>query len=291
MRRLAFPLLVGLVAAPCSAQAGAWSREFGSVYAKLEAGAYIATEYVDPSREEPVQGRFVGERTSLYAEVGVLPWHPLQVTLSVPFATVGTVWFADERRFGPGAEARATSFRAADLEVGLQTSLLPKTLPVKLSASFAVKVPMYANDRVGEEFGVWKDAFPLPGDGQVDLTGLLLVGGSVPGAIAPWFEGGVGYRHRTEAFVDYTTDRELVDGIPFFGLAGLKLPSGWLLVRADALLNVEPDDDTREGLSVGLQGAVELGEGFSFEARFGGEPWVNASSRGISFGLGLSWQR
>lgn len=291
MKWAALGVLALTLVAPASAAAGAWSREGGSVYAKVEAGAYVAGNYIDPRTEEPVTGRFVGQRYSLYAEVGLLPWHPVQLSLSLPLLTVGTLWFGDERRFGPDAEAKATTARAGDLEVALQASLLPAKLPLKLSASAGVKVPMYANDRVGEDFGAWQAAFPLPGDGQVDVTGLLLAGGAVPGKVAPWFEGGVGYRHRTEAFVDYTTTRSFVDGIPFSVVVGLKLPRGYLLARADGLFNLEEDDDTREGLVAAVQGAVELGRGFALEGRFAGEPWVRGASQGISFGLGLSWQR
>lgn len=291
MKRASLVLLLLLLAAPSTARAGAWSREGGSVYAKVEAGAYIADTYIDPRTEEPVEGRFVGQRYSLYAEVGLLPWHPVQLSVSLPFLTVGTLWFQDERRFGPDAEAKATSARPGDLELALQASLLPPSLPVKLSGSVGVKVPMYSNDEVGAEFGIWQPAFPQPGDGQVDVTGLVLVGGAVPGDVAPWFEGGVGYRHRSEAFVNYTTARSFVDGIPVSVVVGLKLPHGYVLGRADGLFNVEPDDDTREGLVVAVQGAVELGRGFAVEGRFAGEPWVSGASQGISFGLGLSWQR
>ncbi len=290
MRAASVVVLLAL-AAPMEAEAGAWSRDFGSAYAKLEGGVYIATDYVDPRTDEPVSGRFVGQRYSLYAEVGILPWHPIQVTASVPFLTVGTLWFTDERRFGAGEEARAQTVRAGDLDVSLQGSVLPPAWPLKASASFAVKVPMYANDRVGEAFGVWQDAFPLPGDGQIDVTGLLLVGGAVPGDVAPWFEGSVGYRHRTEAFVDYRTDRAFVDGVPFSFAVGLKLPRGYALARLDGLVNVEEDEHTRQGVVVSAQGAVELGRGLAVEGRFAGEPWVRGASQGISFGLGLSWQR
>lgn len=283
-------LALALLLAPSLAEAGAWTKELGSVYAKADAGAYVAGSYVDPSQEEPVSGRYVGQRYSLYAEAGFLPWHPVQVSVSVPLV-VGTVWFGDERLFGEGNEAQATSLRGGDFDVSLQALVLPPKLPFKLSANVGLKVPLYSNDAVGEAFGVWKDAFPLPGDGQLDVTGMLLFGGSVPGDIAPWFEGWVGYRHRSEVFVGYTTDREFVDGIPFGGLVGVKLPKGWALVRGDVYLNVLEDDDSREGVLVTVQGAVQIGKGFSIEGRFGGEPWVRSASQGVSFGLGLSWQR
>lgn len=277
---------------PATAQAGAWTKGFGEVYAKVDAGAYVALRYVDPRTGESIDASYVGQRYGLYAEAGLLPWHPLQLSLSVPFATIGTTTFGDERLFGPEGKATATSGWPGDLQIGLQTALVPSGSPLQLAAAFDLKVPMYGNDAVGSSYGPWKDVFPLPGDGQVDVGGRLIAGGSlpVPGPVTPWLEGGIGYLHRSEAYVGYTTDRVLVDGMPAFFAFGLGSGRGFVLVRLDAHINVERDDDTREGLVAALQGGVSLGKGFSVEGRIAGEPWVRGASQGLSFGLGLSWK-
>jgi hypothetical protein len=294
MRRALLTVAVAAsLALPARAEAGAWTKGFGELYAKIDAGAYVALRYVDPRTGESVDASYVGQRYGLYAEAGLLPWHPVQLSLSVPAFTVGTTSFGDERLFGPDERAVATSAWPGDLQVGLQVGLVKPASPFQLAASLQVKIPMYGNDQVGRRFGPWKDVFPLPGDGQVDVGGLLVAGASLPappGPLSPWLEGGVGYLHRSEAYVDYTTDRVLVDGVPAFlsfGLAGAK---GYALIRADGHFNVAPDDDTREGIVVALQGGLGLGKGFSLEGRIAGEPWVRGASQGLSFGIGISWQ-
>jgi hypothetical protein len=285
-------LLLTLLAPARAAEAGAWTKGFGEVYAKVDAGAYVALRYVDPRTGEAVDASYVGQRYGLYAEAGLLPWHPLQLSLSIPALTIGTTSFGDERLFGPDGRATATSGWPGDLQIGLQTSLVPSGSPLQLAAAFDLKVPMYGNDAVGGRFGPWKDVFPLPGDGQLDVGGRLVAGGSLPtlGKVTPWLEGGVGYLHRSEVYVGYTTDRELVDGIPAFLSFGLASPKGFALVRADGYFNAAADDDSREGLVVALQGGVALGRGFSLEGRVAGEPWVRGASQGLSFGLGVSWK-
>ena len=75
MRRVRLPALLAalFLLAPASADAGAWSKGFGEVYAKVEGGAYVALRYVDPRTGESVDASYVGQRYALYAEAGLLP--------------------------------------------------------------------------------------------------------------------------------------------------------------------------------------------------------------------------
>ena len=63
---------------------------------------------------------------------------------------------------------RATTARAGDLRGAVQVALHPKA-PLALAVD--VKVPAYANGKVGQEFMALAEVFPKPGDGQVDVGG------------------------------------------------------------------------------------------------------------------------
>ena len=277
-------LLAGLVGA-APAQAGAWTRGFGEHYVKVGADSYVGLAWVDPETGEPVDARYFGEQISLYGEVGVLPVWPLQVSVQVPLS-IGTLDFGHDS-FAEAGRGRATTTRLGDLRVAVQTAILRKGFQLGLGAE--VKVPMYANDSVGGEFGSWKPAFPLPGDGQVDVTPALVFGGSLPGTPL-YAQGSVGYRFRTEAFVGWDTDLEFVDGIPFS--ASLGLDKGRLVVQVgvDGLKNVQADAVTREWLGVSGTVLVTVWKGLAIEGRFGGEPWAHNAPQGLSFGVGLSWR-
>ena len=269
------------------AHAGAWTKSLGDYYVKAGADFYRATGYVDPNTGEEVEDlEFFGQQYSLYGEVGLLPWWPLQVGVLVPLA-VGRTDFADPTLFPDGETATATSTRLGDLRVSLQTAILHKEF--QLSPAIEFKIPLYSNDSVGSDFGTWRAAFPLPGDGQLDVTGWLLFGGAIPKA--PVFvQGGVGYRHRTEHFVDWDTDLAFVDGIPFTATVGVSLGRFLGMLQLDGLKNLKQDEVTRENVTLGFGALVTVWKGLAIEGRIAGDVWSNNAARGVSFGAGLSWR-
>jgi len=279
--------ILGAALGPTEAHAGAWTKAFGDYYVKAGADFYKATSYVDPTTGEVVEGlEFFGQQYSIYGEVGVLPWWPLQVAVMLP-VSVGTTTFEEPTVFPEGESARATSARLGDLRVMLQTSILKKDF--QLSPAFELKVPMYSNDSVGSDFGTWSEAFPLPGDGQLDVTGWLMMGGAIPKAPV-FIQGGLGYRHRTEVFVDWTTDLVFVDGIPFTTTIGVTAGPFLGMLQLDGIKNIKEDDVTRENISLGFGAFVTVWKGLAIEARVAGDVWANNAARGVSFGAGLSWR-
>ena len=269
------------------AEAGAWTRSFGDHYVKLGADFYKAISYVDPATGEEVSGLdFFGQQYSLYGEVGVLPWWPLQIGVLLP-VSVGTLSFTDDNLFAEGERARATSARLGDLRVSVQTSILKKGF--QLSPAIELKIPLYSNDSIGSEFDTWSQAFPMPGEGQIDVTAWLLMGSSIPKA--PVFvQGGVGYRHRTEHFIGWDTDLEFVDGLPLTATVGATFGRFLGMLQLDAIKNFREDETTAENVSLGFSAFVTVWKGLAVEARVAGDVWANNTSRGVSFGAGLSWR-
>lgn len=286
-RRLVLASLGAALLAPSLAHAGAWTKGWGEYYTKLGADYYKAARYVDPATGEEIEGlSFFGHQYSLYGEFGVLPVWPLQVSFFVP-VTIGTTTFEDDMVFQPGERGRASSTRFGDAKFSLQAAILKKGF--QLSPSFDVKVPLYSNDNVGSKFGIWSEAFPLPGDGQLDFTGWINLGGAIPRT--PMFmQGGVGYRHRSDVFVGYDTDLDFVDGIPFTYTLGVNVGPLLGMFQVDGVKNLRADEITRENLSLGAAMFLTVWRGLALEARFAAEVWANNAAQGISAGVGLSWR-
>jgi len=278
--------MVSLSSLP-QAEAGAWTRSFGDHYVKLGADFYKAISYVDPATGEEVSGLdFFGQQYSLYGEVGVLPWWPVQIGVLLPLS-VGTLSFTDDTLFADMERARATSARLGDLRVSVQTSILKKGF--QLSPALELKIPLYSNDSIGGEFDTWSQAFPMPGEGQIDVTGWLLMGSSIPKAPV-FIQGGLGYRHRTEHFIDWDTDLEFVDGLPLTATVGATFGPFLGMLQFDAIKNFREDETTAENVSLGFSAFVTVWKGLAVEARVAGDVWANNTSRGVSFGAGLSWR-
>lgn len=278
--------LAGLLAAlllPSVALAGPWTKNFGEAYAKLGADYYVPLSYYDPALDNA--GTFFGQTYSAYAEVGVLPWHPVQLGVLIPYQ-ISRLSFEPDTGFAPGL-ARATTARFGDLRATLQVAILHST--VQLAAACEVKVPMYHNDTVGDGFGAWADRFPRVGDGQVDVTPMVLIGGSIPKSPV-WLEGTVGYRVRTEAFIGWDIDAVLVDSVVFRATIGAHVDRAYIMVQLDGNKNVAVDEVSREGVALGPALLLDLYKGLAWELRFAGEPWARNGSQGLSFGTGLSWR-
>jgi hypothetical protein len=280
-----FAVFVALFASPGVAAAGPWTRELWSYYAKAGADYYSASGYTDPRTGEPSGNDYFGQQYGLYGELGVSPAWPVQVSALLP-VTSGTASFKDEIRFGSG-EGHATTTRFGDARFAAQTSLLREPFP--LAFALELKVPLYRNGSVGAEHEAYRQYFPLPGDGQLDWTGWVLAGTSIPSA-SMWVEGGVGYRHRTETFIGFDPGPgvTLVDGITGRALVGVMTKRVLVMANAEAIQNLESSRYTRENLSVGPSVLVTLWRGLAVEGRFAWEAWAKNQSQGIGFGLGIS---
>ncbi len=291
MSRLFLLPLAAALALPSSALAGPWTKGLGEHYVKAGADFYATHDYEDARAESDGETagfqRFFGQQYSIYGEVGVFPLWPIQVTVHLP-VSIGRAVFYDTALIGEGEVGKSQTARLGDLRVGVQTAILRK--PFQLAGSFDVKVPLYSNDRVGFGLGPYRPFFPLPGDGQIDLTAMLIGGGSAPTRVPLWVEVGVGYRHRTEAFVGWDTDLVFVDGLPFYAAVGIAPGPLWIVVRADGIKNFVQDETTREALTVGPSVGVTVWRGLAIEARFAADVLARNAPRGVSFGGGVSWR-
>jgi hypothetical protein len=271
---------------PSSAEAGAWTKEFGAYYAKIGADFYKPAAYVDPATGEATSDSFFGQNYNLYIEAGVFPLWPIQVSVLLP-VSVGTVTFSDPKTFGDET-ARAVTTRLGDLRFGVQAAILKKT--VQLAVGLQVKVPLYSNGRVGSEFPTYAEVFPLPGDGQIDVNPQVHVGGGLPG-VPMWMTLGVGYLHRSSAFLGWEPDLDFVDSLSFTYTFGGNAGPVLIMFNLDGNKNFVADDVTREGVAAGPSVAVNVWRGLSISARLQGEVWSRNAGQGVSFGLGVSYQR
>jgi hypothetical protein len=271
-------LLCAAALLPGTAAAGAWTREFGSGYAKFGADYYQPSAYVDPQTGEATDLRYFGQQYSVYVEMGVLPVHPMQVTASVPLSIGAT-------SFGEGG--RATTTRLGDARLAFQSALLQHGF--QLSVAAEVKVPLYRNGDVGGDFGTYQAVFPYPGDGQIDLTERVLFGGSIPGVPA-WAEGSVGYRHRTELFLGWEPGITLVDGVPYRASVGIRGGPLSAILNLDGIVNIRADLVTRAGASLGPTAMVTLWRGLALEGRVQRDLYARHAAVGWGYGLGISWR-
>ena len=284
--RWAVAVALVALAAPGTAEAGAWTKDFGAYYAKVGGDFYKPGAYVDPETGLETDDSYFGQSYGVYLEVGVFPLWPIQVSVSLP-VSVGTVTFSDPKTFGD-EKGRATTTRLGDLRIGVQGAILTKT--VQLSLGLQVKIPLYSNDRVGSEFSTYQEVFPIPGDGQIDINPQLHVGGGIP-TTPLWMTGGVGYLHRTSTFVGWDTDLDFVDSLTFTYTFGGSVGPVLVLFQLDGNKNFVADAVTRESLSLGPAVAVNVWRGLSISARLQGEVWAQNAPRGVSFGFGVSYAR
>lgn len=275
--------LVGL------ALAGPWTRELGSTYVKAGADYYVTSRYVLPAELPGAGGgtfattSFFGQQYGVYAEAGVSDRWPIQLAGRVPMA-LSTTTFSDETTLRT-LSGTAFSARGGDLELSPQIALSRKR---PIAAMLTVKVPLYAVDGICAE-SVYRDYCGRPGDGQTDFTGWLLAGGSLARGRA-WVEGQVGYRHRTETFRGWNTERELVDSAVFAAALGANAGPVIGIVRIDGNKNLVADPWTMEAVRVGPAAMITVWRGFALEARGAWDVWARNSSIGVGFGLGVSWR-
>jgi hypothetical protein len=265
-------LLGGCWALP--AQAGPWSRSPGALYVKAGESFFLADTYVDASGTVREGTEYLGASTFTYFEFGVGP--RLQVVGYVPFTVA-------QNTFPDGTKYLQTG--GADAVIGLQWS---PPLPITSAIRVDVKIPMYD---VGGVSGAYATRFPAFGDGQVDVTGWLSVGGSIP-KTPMWMWAEAGYRFRTEGYIGEGDTREFLDSFVFAGQVGAMIADrAFVGFTVSGVTPFKEDAFTKAYLALGPSGGVFLGKGFAVEASFDPIVWARNSSRGIGFGFGLSYKR
>ena len=260
---------------------GAWTKPYGEHYVRAGADYYVPLSWAGTETGDVTPTSFVGHQYSIYGEIGVLPWHPVQVTVALPL-TYNDFRFTVEGSSQPG---QATSLRPGDARLGLQVALWTKK--VQLSLATEVKVPMYARANIGAEYGERAALFPLAGDGQIDLTPFVQIGGGFDRYFA---EGRVGYRFRTEAFIGPSPGTSYVDAIPLGAKLGGTFGPVVALVEVDGAVSVRSDAFSQSRVSVGATGLFTVWQGLALEARFAGEVWARNAPVGLGFGVGMSWR-
>ena len=288
-------LALATLAAP-EAEAGAWVRDAAGYYAKASFQRFTSRQFVDASNQVvPLEdARFEGDLLGLYAEVGL--GRGVGVVAQVPYAASRNVHLDPKVIY---------AYRwLGDVEAGVQLGRRLGGVPV--SVSLLAKVPMYDNHDPAIPLGQ-NGAYPILGDGQLDLTAWLAAGGG--GALGSWRWWGqveLGYRHRSRwtVFDSSASGLPFVDGVPWHLQGGVQPvvggeARGWWSVDALGLQNLARDARTRQfvQLSTSLApriwapadlpwlGAVHLELGAAWV------PVARNSATGWSWTLGVSTQR
>jgi hypothetical protein len=256
------------------AQAGPWSRSGGELYVKVGEGFFLADTYVDSTGTVREGTEYLGASTFAYFEVGLAP--KLQIQGYLPY-TIAQNTFAD------GVRYRQTG--GADALIGLQWS---PPIPVTSAVRLDFKIPMYD---VGGLEGPLASFFPAFGDGQLDITGWLSIGGSIP-STPMWAFAEAGHRFRTEGYVGEGDDREFLDSFVFAGQVGVNIEDRvFVAFSISGVTPYKTDTYTKAYLVLGPGAGVMLGKGFAIEASFDPIVWSRNSSMGIGFGIGVSYKR
>lgn len=278
-------LLLGGLLTSTSAHAGAWTRDLGQHFTRGGMDAYVSHRFENALQDVDEVVRFTSYSASVYSEVGISPAWPLQLTVQVPL-TFSALDFKVIDAVDPSEQGRATTSRLGDANLSIQTALL-RNKPIELAGALTVKIPLYRLDGIGRDQGAWTDVFPRPGDGQIDVTPWVWLGGGFPSG---FYEVGVGYRFRTEAFIGEAPEASVGDGIPFHAKLGLHGGRVWGIAEVLGIKNFRDDLFTREHVAVGATVMVQVWKGLAVDARVAPEIWTRKASQGVSWSLGLSWQ-
>ncbi|MFT4978024.1 MAG: hypothetical protein ACI8S6_003932 [Myxococcota bacterium] len=264
-----------------TAQAGPWVRDLGHGYVKAGYSRFQADQFVQPDGSTVEGTEYLGQTTHLYGEVGVA--RGLQAVFNVPFVgsrnIIGDVSYIN--RWG------------GDLNAGLEYGRALGKLPVSLQV--LSKLPLYDNADLAV-YGDSSSRFPAIGDGQVDLTALLAVGGSFSiKEVRGWLAGELGYRHRSAWWLGDSTqpDRDYSDGIPWSAQLGwsptLKgRDMGWLFLRADGIQNLRTDTVTQQLVQASVGGALKVTDIVAIELGYASIVQARNAAPGSGLNGGLS---
>lgn len=266
--------------------AGPWSQAPGHFYVKLAETLQFGKVGLD-TNNQPSGGDYFGASTSLYGEVGL--YYGFQLQFFLPYNLLRITR-------GPGEFYQVDSF--ADSLIGFQWTPPPlqKLLKFPIAVRFNAKVPLYDQQSLFDNPETKDIAIrnPIIGEGQLDFTLWLSAGGSIPNTDLYLF-GEVGYRFRTETFIDKRNEGlnlEFLDTFVFQMQVGY-----FLLKRVLFMLNVngaiplgsEAIPLTKGSINIGLGVYVPIWKGLAVEANFDQTVWyvfappVTAVTLGVSF--------
>lgn len=266
---------VGL--APAEAQAGPWTKKTGEYYVKFSELYFSSDTFVSPSGERIEGTDYLALTSAVYAELGLTERMHLQVFLP---------WTFSRNAFSEQGTRYAT-VGLGDAIVGVQTT------PFKLgnlpwALRLESKIPLY--DAKGP---TGPDAlnFPALGDGQVDLTYWLSLGGSLyPKPI--YFLGEVGFRQRTEIFYGQGNGLEFANGIAYRAQAGYIFKESFLVAgNVNGVYTPTEDLFTQSFLTVGPAIGVKLVGGLWLEATVDPMIWSKNNAPGTTWSVGISHKR
>lgn len=273
-------LALGLLL-PSAASAGAWTRDAGHYYTKAGADGFWALSWQQSGVNARDEDRFLGQLYSAYAEVGLSEGHPVQVGATLP-VSVGTLWFV-RREDGNRAVGRATVHRFGDLRLRPQVALHPdKPIAFALEA----KIPLYAVDSVCDQDPTFKELCPRPGDGQIDLTPMLLFGAGF--GSKGFAEFGVGYLHRTEWYLGWDSPFAFQDSVVLNAGGGVWTGPLLSMLKVDGNFAPKNDQTSQQALRTGPAFLLDVADGVAIEARAQADLWAVNAPRGLGFGVGLS---
>ena len=267
--------LVCLLATASAAQAGPWTKGGGEFYVKGGESFFAADTFVDSTGTVREGVEYFGASTFAYFEVGL--FKGFQVQGYLPF-TVARNTFPD------GAGYMHSG--GGDALIGVQWS--PPIPGLTSAIRLEFKVPMYD---VGAIKGRYATRFPAFGDGQLDITPWLSIGGGIPKTpLYAWAEAG--YRFRTEGYVGEGDTREFLDSLVFAGQLGVGLGShGWVGLTVSGVTPFELDEVTKAYLVLGPSIGIYVYKNFALEASFDPIVWARNSSQGMGFSVGASIKR
>lgn len=285
---LGFLVFWGFISLETPVYAGPWSQGVGNFYVKASQGFLWSKESVD-SDGKPGGGDFFGSMTSLYAEIGL--GYGFQAHTFLPFAVF---------RVNKGPDEFYQLSSPLDAIVGFQWTppFLQRLLTFPIALRFDTKIPMYDTKAMADDPALRRTlpSFPLLGEGQVDFTLWLSVGGSIP-KTALYLFAEVGYRFRSELFVDQRIKDfglEFVDTFVFQSQIGYNF-WGYVLLMANFNGAIPLFEDTfrvsKGFVNLGVSLYIPLWRGLALEVNFEQAVWAVAAPPPTSFGFGLSWKR
>jgi hypothetical protein len=246
-------LLVGAILAlglfSGSAMAGPWVKGQGNGYAKVGNVTFVSDYFYDEAGLAQSGDPFIlrANTTYFYGEVGI--FERLMMVGMVPY-----VFSTNQHLSGLNFH----TFGFGDAMLGLQLGIL-EDAPFLVSARLETKLPLYEGaptvrglrTEVVEGYPRTSTFFPALGDGQVDLSGFLSVGGPIPFRGGFWgFEPGFRWR-----FGDITHAGVFMANGGFYLVPDVIL----MLVNAQGVITV-PSDNPAE-ITVG-KGYFSLGPAF-----------------------------
>lgn len=269
--------LVVVAVAPRPAQAGAWTREPGSVYLRLATKAYQADEIFDGDGDRisgdwwDPEAEFREFSLNLIGEVGILPW------LTGTVETTAKLMHSDYSA-GSGGAVRVDGF--SDVLLGLRWGFWQRQLVAAVETR--IEIPTgYPQDQTHVRLGT----------GYVNGQFKLLFGGGLPLGFGNYFDTSFGYRVRGGPFEDDLLASAAV-GVETFERLWVRAGfSGVFNLGESETLNLLTAGN-QDASYIGVGGALTylFGPGFGVELAGSADVWGRNTFAGWGLELVLQWE-